>query len=918
MLKKPFVVLDLETTGVDPRACEIIEIALIRYENGREVARLNELIKIESDLPKIITAITGITDEEIRSKGKPANEIFGKAEKLLKKAYLVGHNIKFDIEFLRAKGVDLEILGQIDTVPLSQIVFPQLASFSLESLAADLGIEHTASHRAMGDAEATLELLNRLMEEIEKWPKELLKDICSCIKRSTWDGQAVFLSCHSERQRRVSQMTCYKETLRPFGAQGDIEKIPSRPLDIESVLGPQGVMAQFLPSYEYRLQQEKMAKAISNAFEHGYHLICEAPTGIGKSMAYLAAAAQQAIANKSKIVISTNTINLQEQLYQKDIPLLQKLYKEATGSYGIRAAVLKGRSHYLCLRRLAEFKKRPTFTEKEIILLTKILVWRVVTQTGDSSELALTREDAMIWDFELCADQKYCSQEKCKNYGECYLFRARKMAENANLIIVNHALLCADLKLASSSGGQENGLLPEYQYLVIDEAHHFEEAATGAFATEIAQENLSLPIKVIEYNLKQLDESPWRNSILESIPDLQQLIDNFFSIVAIFINRNVPDSGYTEHLLVDRVILGMPEWSNLMDSMEKVMESLDSWISALSCQPLTDELEQEKSVLCGQIENLKTFFSDEEILVSQKIRWMSSNLSGTVSLHLAPLLIGPLLRPMMYDKKKSIILTSATLSVQSLEETNEPLPPFHYLRRMLDLDERFEELMLDSPFNFEIQACVFLPNDAFPLSANRSMEQVSDFFARLIKSVKGGILGLFTAYSAIENLYLSLMNRPETQSTRILGQRISGGRNKIIKTYLADPKNSVLLGTASFWEGVDIQGEALTTLVIHRLPFDVPSEPIFKARQELFSNPFMEYSVPRAVLRFSQGFGRLIRSKKDYGCLMVLDNRVTTKDFGQLFLHALPKGIPIERAKLSDIPKKALQWLEMRKTSNES
>ncbi len=916
MFKKAFVVLDLETSGIDPKVNDIIEVALIRYEKGHEVARMDSLVKIDYVLPRIITAITGITDEEIQKKGRPLAEVMGEAEELLRDAYLVGHNIKFDVGFLKAQKAKLETLGFIDTVQLAQIVFPESASFSLESLTADLGIEHTARHRAMGDVEATRDLFLRIIHEIEALSEDLLSEIRGHLARAAWEGSVVFdLPSFPRRRESRPKAKSADSRLRgndKHGHGNDTSAVPPKPLDPEVMLGEGGMATRVLEGYEFRPQQLEMARQIKNAFGQGYHLICEAPTGVGKSLAYLAVAAETALANKSKIVISTNTLNLQSQLYEKDLPLLAKIYQEATGHPGIRPALLKGRSHYLCLRRLAEFKRRPRYSDIEALLLTKILVWQAITLTGDSAEIHLTREETLIWDFELCSDQKYCSPSKCKSFGECYLHKAREIAEAADIIIVNHALLCADLE----SGG---GLLPEYQYLVIDEAHHFEEAATDAFGVEVTQESVSLPIKLIRNHLEDFHrrhpEVPFSSlePVLAAIPDLEQRIDNFFSVVALFVNRNVPNSGYVESLLVDRAVLGMPDWLNLESSMQEVGEKVREWLKSL--RPLaeqanlpestTDELKQEMETIEEQLGNLKTFFGGEDAGAS--IRWMSASLSGVVSLHLAPLLVGSRLKEALYDQKKSVILTSATLSVSAGEEGK----PFTYLRNMLSLDDRFEEVKLDSPFDFEAQAYALIPTDMLPLTAPQSRAQVSDFFASLIQNLRGGILGLFTAYSAIETLYLELMNRPEVQGTRLIGQRVSGGRNKVMKAYLQDPTHSVLLGTSSFWEGIDIRGEALTALVIHKLPFDVPSEPIFKARQELFSNSFMEYSVPRAILRFKQGFGRLIRSRKDFGALVVLDNRVTTKDFGKLFLDALPKGIVIEKMKLMDIPGKVREWLEL-------
>ena len=239
--------------------------------------------------------------------------------------------------------------------------------------------------------------------------------------------------------------------------------------------------------------------------------------------------------------------------------------------------------------------------------------------------------------------------------------------------------------------------------------------------------------------------------------------------------------------------------------------------------------------------------------------------------------------------------------------------PFTYFRQMLGLDDSFEEVILDSPFDFEKQVYIITPSDLFPVQARNSIEQVSDFVKKLVRAVGGGMLGLFTSHGALENVYLNMMNEFTKKDPKVYAQRLSGGRAKILKAFMNDPKNSVLLGTNSFWEGVDIAGDALTTLVMHKIPFDVPSEPIYKVRSQMFNNGFMEYSVPRAVLRFRQGFGRLIRSKKDYGIMLILDSRITTKDYGKMFLKALPDGVTIESMKLEEVPEKAKEWLGLMK-----
>lgn len=927
MFKQPFVVLDLETSGIDPKRDDIIEVALVRYEEGKEVARYDDLIKIGTKLPEIITVITGITDKDLEEQGKEREEVLAEVARVVKGAYIVAHNSAFDVGFLRAKGVRLEILGVLDTIPLAQILIPEAASYSLESLTADLDISHEHKHRAMGDVEATLDLFKYLWKKAGSIPKFTLTEIREFLPCANWDAGVFFeeLKSTTTKPKTITADEVEEMLQTSDGVQ--------RPLELDEIFGEGGALYKAMPDCEPRPQQVDMSQNVLAAFQQGYHLICEAPTGIGKSLAYLAAAANIAIANKSKVVISTNTINLQEQLFLKDVPLLQSLYKEATGHHGVKAALLKGRSHYLCLRRLAEFKRRPRFTQTEIILLIKILVWQAWTLGDDSSSIHLNREENLIWDFELSADQKFCTPQKCKAYGNCYLHEARKKAEDADIIIVNHALLCADLE-------SEGSLLPEYQYLVVDEAHHFEETATKAFGIEMKQESLAIPIKTIKNHLEDLKRrftgTLFTNnqafnsidSILDAVPDLQQTLENFFSVVVLFVSRNVPDSGFIEHLLVDKVVGASEEWINLGQSFNDVHQQIIHWLSELRkfAQALelaeskdfpdqsdfTDELFQEIQILGEELGHVHEFF-ENEVDSGKLMRWISSDIDGAITMYMAPLLLGEELKTKLYDVKKSIVFTSATLGVRLVSRDETEQHPFTYVRQMLGLDERFEELILPSPFNFETQAYVILPTDLRPVQAKDSLGQVGDFFTKFIRKVGGSMMGLFTSHGALEHVYLHLMHQFTSKDPKVLAQRISGGRAKVMKAYLNDPKHSVLLGTNSFWEGVDIRGDALTSLVIHKLPFDVPNDPMFKARRELFGNPFMEYQVPRAVLRFRQGFGRLIRSKKDYGALVVLDSRVLGMEYGKMFLDALPKGVLIEKMRLAEVPEKVRDWLELSK-----
>lgn len=931
MFKKPFVVLDLETSGTDPVKSQIIEVAVIRYEEGKEVDRYESLVKIDEALEPIITIITGITDEDLKRNGQPWEQVKNRLEEVIKDAFIVAHNTAFDVGFLNAKKVKYKPLGFLDTIPLAQIFFPELTSYSLESLTDDLNITHNSKHRAMSDTEATLDLFKKINEKITTLPQSILQEIKSIGQRAQWDGLFLFDQIGSN-----SELPPLNPNSESFSHLDFFPSSESRKsLSVPEVLGESGLLKGHWPDFESRPQQIQMSQAVQSAFQESYHLICEAPTGVGKSLAYLVPAVELALQNKKRVVISTNTINLQEQLYEKDVPILQKIYQQATGQSGFRAALLKGRRHYLCLRRLALYKQKSFFSEPEIVLLIKILVWQKYTKTDEASEISLTRDESMIWDYELSADQKYCTPSKCKPYGNCYLHRARTKAEAADVIIVNHALLCSDMQ-------KDGGLLPEYEHLIVDEAHQFENACTGSFGVSLQQENFQIPLKAIRSQLEILQKqyagtlfasqfpTERLEALIDFIPDIELNLDNLFSLIAYFISRHVESNRFMDQLLIDSVMMASEDWINLGVSAQDFRAQMRSFLNqshqvinqflslnekASEQQDWALQISQEIEVLEEQMDSLDQFFADENPL--QFIRWITARQNGVVQLHLTPYVPGDLLNKKLYSKKKSVIFTSATLGVKLKQrgyDESDQQQPFRYFKTILGIDEQFEELVLDSPFDFETQATVYVPSDLIPIQSPKSTPQLLPFFKNLIHHVKGGMLSLFTSYRMIETLYMDLIHHFKHTDTQLLAQRLSGGRNKVMKAYLKKPTQSVLLGTSSFWEGVDIKGDALTTLVIHKLPFDVPSDPICKARSQLFQNGFMEYFVPRAILKFRQGFGRLIRSKKDYGVMVILDNRVIHKDYGRLFLDALPDYITIEQIPLSEVPGNVEEWLKLKRS----
>ncbi|MBI5411871.1 hypothetical protein HZA43_01700 [Candidatus Peregrinibacteria bacterium] len=948
MFKKTFVVLDIETTGLYPESDDIIEVACIRYEQGKEVSRFDSLIKIDKEIPPIVSLITTIQNTDLVD--APLWETVKlEVQKIVRGAHIIGHNINFDVGFLKKKGIDFESSVLLDTVPLAQIAFPTAVSHSLESLTDELDIKHTAKHRAMSDTEATLDLFKKIWKKIDGLPKPIIDEIKDCVRRSEW-GMAIFFDEIRGKARATSDKCSYKACLVATGTSA-----PPRGLSVAEVFNENGFLSQAWDHYESRPQQKQMATAVAHAFEHEYHLICEAPTGVGKSLAYLVPAAEIALNKKQRVVIATHTITLQHQLFEKDLHHLHQIYQqsapitscppepalsrvEGKGGLGglspLNVAVLKGRGNYLCLQRLREFKKRSRFSPSEITLLIKILAWPWMNLGGDLADMTLTREERIVWDFELSAASKAIHGGKCCKNPDCYFQQALKATQDAPIVIVNHALLMADLVM----GG---GLLPEYKYLIIDEAHHFEEVATKSYGRTVTQENLTIPEKSIVAHLGQLkrnysetlfgQQSCFQEiePLLSGANDLLQKTDNIFSLISLFVNTHVMPSKYQESLLIDRAIMTSGEWLNLGDSVQKLIEATQEWIRKIEyfsdklagaaskdfpeCDEFSEELNQEIAILKEQLAQLHPFFLPVE--TPRDIRFFSCNDSGAVVLTSLPILVGENLKKDLYASKKSILLTSATLSTPLFADDAPDVAqkPFDYLRKMLSLDEHFEELILDSPFDYEKQALMILPTDLPDVRSQDSLAPVAELIKQVAEATQGRMLGLFTSYRTIENLYLNLVIPLQKKGISVLAQRFSGGRNKILRAFLNNPEHSILLGTSSFWEGIDIPGDDLSCVMIHKLPFDIPSDPLHKTRSQWFSNGFYQYTMPRAILRFKQGFGRLIRSKKDVGIMIMLDSALTKKDYGQFFLKSLP-NVPVEKIKCAEIPALIKEWLKLQRS----
>ena len=717
------------------------------------------------------------------------------------------------------------------------------------------------------------------------------------------------------------------QVVSPF-ARKNVERL-SYP-EIERFYAPDGVLSQALPGYEHRPEQTRMALMLAEAFNEERVAVVEAGTGTGKSLAYLLPASLWAVRNKERVVISTNTINLQEQLIQKDIPFLQK-----HAELKFRAVLVKGRGNYLCLRKLqANASDASLFKDDSAEELDAIVAWSKKTEDGCRSDLSFIPKDE-VWE-ELACESDQCGRVKCPFYARCFFYKARREAAGADLLVVNHALLLADLAVRQETGYDSTAILPPFTRLIFDEGHHLEDVATSFLSSQVSRlglmkllGKLQHPRKAHRGILPQLS-----TQLSAAVPEAQD--DLYLEIAAVLEGRLIPKrvavadavargmdaigealfaklkkEGVEQKLRVTPSVYASPLWPQVSEQVELMCKELSDYTVAMQaflkgCEKLSDkvlerlagpltDLRGAKGRMESAVEALRFFTSREEGFC----RWFELRKGPLVKLCCSPLEVAESIRKAILDPFKTVVLTSATLAVGE---------KFDFLKRRTGIEllpkERVTQLLLPSPFDYARQAFVAVPSDMPEPTSPLFEARLCSHLLKALKISQGRAFVLFTSYDLLTRVCNRLAE--PLKASGLTPMRQGETNRHLLLSRFRTARNPVLFGTDSFWEGVDVQGKGLELVVITRLPFRVPTEPILEARSEhitaLGGDPFMTYTVPQAVIKFKQGFGRLIRSREDRGAVLILDSRVLTKNYGKIFLTALHgvkvlKGIEEELCK---------------------
>lgn len=882
-----FVALDVETTGLDSKTDRVIEVGAVRFSNGQPVAEYATLINPQQVLNPYITQLTGIAGEDLTD-SPLFKDIASTLMDFIGELPLCGHQIDFDINFLNEEfkrcGMAKLTVPDLDTALLSRMIVPEVMRFNLKHVTRSLGIDLHQAHRALADAKASgflaCELIKRLSSVQAPTRSVMARFAAGSLVKSLLfqslgrSGQTVanIIGIHEKEPKKLSPA-----------------ETPAT-LDIDSVrdiFSPHGSLSAILGTYDERPSQTRMAQCVADAYNTSSYLVAEAGTGTGKSLAYLIPSALFALKNNARILISTHTRNLQDQLTHKDLPVVQQVVGD-----NLRYSILKGRTNYLCIRRYHRLLSGNLIdlSYRERMGMLPLIRWAQETKTGDIEEQNQfnIKWYSRIWRM-ICADAHLCDGKRCKEYSSCFLQHARQRALGSHIVVINHALFFSEICSESSFLGGAGSV-------VFDEAHHLESSGHKHLRVEVDTnrfmqflDGLTHFDKDIKSKTSEL-QSPeivakeykalckrTRSAVTDFLDDVQSWLSTQ--------NRTTDEF----HLPYDHTAFCrqgsfaalLSAFSDVQDFLYMLDQSLDTKDNddPASLRPQLRLLRDRTSQLKADLDYAAGAQTEDHVF------WIEGNFrKGWIKLCGVPLNIGTILSELWQKNNNACIFTSATLSIAHSMD---------YFKHKVGLDGSNETKtrceFFESPFlpMQSLRASVAGGPDA---DAPDYPAYIAKVIERLMVAEGKNILVLFTANAMLEAVYTHCKSSAGLAQSVVLAQGISGNRQVVLEDFKAS-QNAVLLGADSFWEGIDVPGQACEIVIIPRLPFQVPTHPLTQALassvEKECGESFFSFTVPEAIIKFRQGTGRLIRSAQDRGVLLVLDHRIVSKNYGKRFRASL-------------------------------
>ncbi|MFP4163768.1 MAG: helicase C-terminal domain-containing protein [Chitinispirillaceae bacterium] len=882
-----FVALDVETTGLDFKNDRIIEVGAIRFIEGKPEEEFSTLINAGVPIPEHITRLTSIRNEDIRN-APSFSDVAVKLLEFIGHHPLCGHQIEFDSTFINAelKRLSFPTISpqHLDTALLSRILLQPLGRFSLKHVSASLSVSLDNAHRALHDAKASGEVAAVLIPRLSELPIEVRQTMAACAPGSLFKKLVIKTLGGTRSMVNLSGGKVYQSPPRLAIPEWHLE-IEIK--DVEDVFSDEEKLGSVVENFIPRHSQKEMALSVTHALNGGSFLVAEAGTGTGKSMAYLIPAAKHALKNNCRVLISTRTRNLQDQLLNNDLPAAA-----AISGGKLRYSALKGRSNYLCRSRFFKLLRGElgNLSPRERNAVLPLVVWSQTTETGDIEEQNQFNPKwfSKIWNL-ISSESQDCMGRRCPHYNTCFLHKARQEALGSHIVVINHALFYSDIC-------SENSFLGDVGSIIFDEAHHLESSGHRHLRTELDTHRMILFIDQIQNLLQSVSAckeypsiSELNRSIKTNLKHLRKRSKDFLTELDAWAASAAPESeaeyqiGYDENSLQNLI---EPSALDLtLSELQDTFCQLKQMAMTISDKKCSDELQNEIQACSERTSQLR---ADLQYLINGRtedhVFWIEGNHEKKwTKLCGVPLDISTLLSQIWDRCTGGVIFTSATLAAQGSTE---------YFRRAAGLDmfaDRTESIVFPSPYNHAQMLSGGIKESPAPDSQDYPL-YVADAVASIHSQLKKNTLVLFTSNSMLNKVYSQLKTREDIDQNCLLAQGYSGNRNAMLEQFKSS-KGMILLGTDSFWEGVDVPGESCEVVIMPRLPFPVPTHPLTRAvarkKESLNGESFFSFSVPEAIIKFRQGAGRLIRSASDRGALIVLDNRILTKGYGKQFIRAL-------------------------------
>ncbi len=895
--RREFVALDVETTGLDAKKDRIIELGAVKYRNGREVDCYSSFVDPGCPVPEYISKITGIYDNDLEE-APLFGEILDQIEEFIGTFPICGHKVDFDISFLNAErgrsGRGEVSNSSIDTLQLSRIVHPGLRSYRLYSVCKERGYIIESAHRALDDAKAAGFLCNTLLPELLQLPDAIKRQMASfaprsfikiLLKNSVGSGDS--------SRYRIGAATSSEQNAAPLECECGEKKVSET--GIRDAFAEGGDVARALTGFRFRKQQQDMALEVARTLNAHSLLAAEAETGIGKSLAYLYPACCFAMHNSCRVFISTYTKQLQDQLMNKELAALSRVMEKP-----LRYSVLKGRRNYLCKYRFQRLlsQKIGNLSPIDRNATLPLIRWAAQTETGDIQQLSnFAKRNAKIWDL-VSGDTSECRGMHCSHYEECFVQKARRRALSSHIVVINHSLFFSDMCMDTSFLGTPGAL-------IFDEAHHLEESGHQNLRVVVDSNGTGLLLEKISNcgaHIKPLKNEALFSETVQNFVSctrrLRKKSHSFLHDVVTWARRNDTSNTVYTREYPAREFNNFESFAGLAIALSDTVDVLNELRQKLSDEEGTSSLTKERNALRNEIVSCSRRVSQYKADISYlaaganegDVFWLEGNhAKGWVKLCGVALDIGSILAPVWQRQKSATVFTSATMS--SIGGSME-----YMLEKIGFNDSQMREtistVQYRAPFSDaqRFNAAVALRHEPdaqeYPAAVGRSLEEI-------YHSLQKNMLVLFTSNEMLRAVYETLQTTETVDPARIFAQGITGNRSEVLHTFCTT-NPSILLGTSSFWEGIDAPGKACELVIVPRLPFPVPGHPIIKALSARYEqekgNAFSAYYLPESVIRLKQAAGRLIRTMDDRGAFVVLDPRMLSRSYGKAMINALPGG----------------------------